>query len=65
MTPQEVERKAKTIIAEKLAIAEHKVTPQANFVDDLGAGCLEQVELCMAFEDEFDIYSWCFRCFEV
>ncbi|MBN1983479.1 MAG: acyl carrier protein [Chitinivibrionales bacterium] len=49
------EAKVKQIIAEKLGVSEEKVTPQASFVDDLGADSLDQVELIMALEDEFDI----------
>jgi acyl carrier protein len=51
----EKEAKVKQIIAEKLGVSEDKVTPQASFVDDLGADSLDQVELIMAFEDAFDI----------
>lgn len=49
------EAKVKQIISEKLGVSEDKVTPQASFVDDLGADSLDQVELIMALEDEFDI----------
>ncbi len=49
------EKKVKEIIAEKLGVEEAKVTPDASFVDDLGADSLDQVELIMAFEDEFDV----------
>ncbi len=49
------EAKVKQIIAEKLGVSADKVTPQASFVDDLGADSLDQVELIMAFEDEFDV----------
>lgn len=51
----EREAKIKQIIVEKLGVGEDKVTPQASFVDDLGADSLDQVELIMAFEDAFDI----------
>ena len=51
----EKETKIKQIIAEKLGVSEDKVTPQASFIDDLGADSLYQVELIMAFEDAFDI----------
>ncbi len=49
------EAKVKQIVAEKLGVAEDKVVPTAAFVDDLGADSLDQVELIMAFEDEFDV----------
>lgn len=51
----DLENKVKAIIAEKLGVNEDKVTPQAAFVDDLGADSLDQVELIMAFEDAFDV----------
>jgi len=51
----DLESKVKQIIAEKLGVNEDKVTPQAAFVDDLGADSLDQVELIMAFEDAFDV----------
>lgn len=51
----EHEEKMKQIIAEKLGVSEDKITPQASFVDDLGADSLDQVELIMALEDEFDM----------
>lgn len=51
----EREVRVKQIIAEKLGVSEDKVTPNASFVDDLGADSLDQVELIMAFEDEFDL----------
>lgn len=50
-----MESKIKQIIAEKLGVSEDKITPQASFVDDLGADSLDQVELIMAFEDAFDV----------
>ncbi|MFP4416349.1 MAG: acyl carrier protein [Chitinivibrionales bacterium] len=49
------EAKIKQIIAEKLGVSEDKITPQSSFIDDLGADSLDQVELIMAFEDEFDV----------
>ncbi len=51
----EHEAKMKQIVAEKLGVSEDKITPQASFVDDLGADSLDQVELIMALEDEFDL----------
>jgi acyl carrier protein len=51
----EREVKIKQIIAEKLGVSEDKITPQSSFIDDLGADSLDQVELIMAFEDEFEV----------
>jgi acyl carrier protein len=50
-----VEDRIKKIIAEQLGVEEDEVTPEASFVDDLGADSLDTVELVMAFEEAFDI----------
>ena len=48
--------KVKKIIVEQLSIEDaDTVTPQASFVNDLGADSLDTVELVMALEEEFDI----------
>jgi acyl carrier protein len=45
----------KKIIVEQLGVDEDEVTPDASFVDDLGAVSLDTVELFMAFVVEFGI----------
>jgi acyl carrier protein len=50
-----VSDKVKSIIVEQLGVDEEEVTPDASFVDDLGADSLDTVELVMAFEEEFGI----------
>ena len=50
-----VDEKVKQIIVEQLGVDEAEVTPNASFVDDLGADSLDTVELVMAFEEAFDI----------
>ena len=50
-----VEEKIKKIICEQLEVDEKDVIPEASFVDDLGADSLDQVELIMAMEEEFNI----------
>ena len=45
----------KQIVVEHLGIEESKVTPEAKFIDDLGADRLDTVELVMAFEEKFNI----------
>ena len=47
--------KVKKIIVEQLGVDADEVTPEASFVDDLGADSLDTVELVMAFEEEFGI----------
>lgn len=50
-----VQDKVKQIIVDQLSVEESEVTPNASFVDDLGADSLDRVELIMAFEEAFDI----------
>ncbi len=47
--------KVKTIVVDQLGISAGEVTPEASFVEDLGADSLDVVELVMAFEEEFDL----------
>ena len=49
----EIADKIKRIVVEHLGVDEAKVTPEASFIDDLGADSLDTVELVMAFEEEF------------
>lgn len=49
------EEKVKKIIVDQLGVDAEDVTPDASFVDDLGADSLDTVELVMAFEEEFGI----------
>ena len=48
-----VERVTK-LVCEQLGVKEEEVTPEASFVEDLGADSLDTVELVMAFEEEFE-----------
>ena len=48
-----LEDKVKDIIVEQLGVNAEQVTPEASFIDDLGADSLDIVELVMAFEEEF------------
>ena len=48
-----VEDKVKQIIVDELGVEEAEVTPNARFIDDLGADSLDTVELVMALEEEF------------
>ncbi|MCA9392798.1 MAG: acyl carrier protein [Candidatus Omnitrophica bacterium] len=50
-----VEEKIKSIIAEQLGVKQDEVTPEASFIDDLGADSLDTVELIMALEEEFSV----------
>ena len=46
--------RVKKIIVSQLNVSEEQVTPEASVIDDLGAESLDQVELVMALEEEFD-----------
>jgi len=50
-----VDERVKKIIGEQLGVEEDEVTPDASFVEDLGADSLDTVELVMALEEEFGI----------
>lgn len=45
----------KKVIVEQLDVSEDEVTPEAAFMEDLGADSLDIVELVMALEEEFEI----------
>jgi len=49
-----IEERVKKIVIDQLGVKEDEVTPEASFVDDLGADSLDTVELVMALEEEFD-----------
>ena len=49
----EIADKVKKIVVEQLGVSEDQVTPEAKFIEDLGADSLDQVELVMALEEEF------------
>lgn len=50
-----IEEKVKRIIVDQLGVDETEVTPEASFIEDLGADSLDTVELVMALEEEFKI----------
>jgi acyl carrier protein len=50
-----VEQKVRDIICEQLGVSEGDVTPEASFIEDLGADSLDIVELVMALEEEYDM----------
>ncbi|HEX2788070.1 MAG TPA: acyl carrier protein [Ignavibacteria bacterium] len=55
MTQDEIKDKVTKAIVDKLNVEESKITPEASFINDLGADSLDTVELVMKFEEEFDI----------
>lgn len=50
-----IDKRVKEIIVEQLGVNENEVTPEAKFVDDLGADSLDLVELVMALEEEYNM----------
>ena len=50
-----IEERVKEIIVDQLGVDASEVTPEAKFIDDLGADSLDIVELVMALEEEYDI----------
>ncbi len=50
-----VETRVKEIVCEQLGVSDDEATPQASFIDDLGADSLDIVELVMALEEEYEI----------
>ena len=48
-----VEQKVRDIVVEQLQVKPEQVTPEAKFIEDLGADSLDVVELVMALEEEF------------
>ena len=48
-----LEEKVRDIIVEQLGVNPEQVTPEASFIEDLGADSLDTVVLVMAFEEEF------------
>ena len=52
---KDTEGRVREIICEHLGVGEEEVTPEASFIEDLGADSLDIVELVMAMEEEFDV----------
>lgn len=55
MSHEDILKKVREIIVDKLGVEESEVTETANFTNDLGADSLDTVELIMEFERVFDI----------
>jgi acyl carrier protein len=49
--PSEVRR----LVCKQLGVVGDRVSPEASFIDDLGADSLALVELTLVFEEAFDI----------
>ncbi|MFM2295158.1 MAG: acyl carrier protein [Verrucomicrobiota bacterium] len=55
MADKTIEQRVKDIVVEQLGAKPDQVTPEAKFIEDLGADSLDTVELVMALEEEFSI----------
>ncbi|MFQ3670328.1 MAG: acyl carrier protein [Verrucomicrobiia bacterium] len=55
MSEKSIEERVKQIIVDNLSVNAEQVTPEAKFIEDLGADSLDVVELVMAFEEQFDV----------
>jgi len=55
MSEKSIEERVKEIIVEQLGVTPEQITPEASFLEDLGADSLDTVELVMAFEEEFNV----------
>ena len=53
MADKPIDQRVKDIVVEQLGVKPDQVTPQAKFIEDLGADSLDTVELVMALEEEF------------
>jgi acyl carrier protein len=50
-----VQARVKEIVCEQLGVSAEEVTPEASFIEDLGADSLDIVELVMALEEEYEM----------
>ena len=55
MSDKPIDQRVKDIVVEQLGVKPEQVTPQAKFIEDLGADSLDTVELVMALEEEIGI----------
>ena len=55
MATSQIESKVKSIIADQLGVGEDEIKPESSFIEDLGAGSLDILELVMAMEEEFEV----------
>ncbi|MBI3893819.1 MAG: acyl carrier protein [Candidatus Wallbacteria bacterium] len=55
VTEAEILEKVKDLVSKQLSINEKQITPEASFIEDLGADSLDTVELIMTLEEKFDI----------
>lgn len=54
MKRETIEERVKKVIIDRLKVDSDEVTPESNFVTDLGADSLDVVDLVLGFEEEFN-----------
>ncbi|MBI2942612.1 MAG: acyl carrier protein [Candidatus Wallbacteria bacterium] len=55
VTEAEILEKVKDLVSKQLSVNDKQITPEASFIEDLGADSLDTVELIMTLEEKFDI----------
>jgi acyl carrier protein len=55
MSKSDIDKNVTEIVADQLGVDKQEVTPDASFVEDLGADSLDQVELVMRLEESFGL----------
>jgi len=55
VTTEEIEQKVISIVSEQMGVDKGEIKRETSFVNDLNADSLDQVELVMEFEDEFEM----------
>ena len=48
-----IKDRVQAIVVEQLGVKPEQITPEAKFIEDLGADSLDTVELVMGLEEEF------------
>lgn len=56
MSDQSIAERFKDLVVANLGCDPAKITPEANFTEDLGADSLDTIELTMAVEEEFNMF---------
>lgn len=55
LTIEEITETARSLISESLGLGLEDVSPESSFIDDLGADSLDEIEILLAFEEEFGV----------
>lgn len=55
MASTETFERIKKVIAKRLDVADHRITEEASFQEDLGADSIDQIDVINDLEDEFKL----------